>query len=154
MAGDALYFTLGFFSLIRNDLRAHLLIKCGDPEFRDVLYDAHALFDNQSPSIERIDSDSDFDEQRWCSWTMERTSGEFAGFSVQVVRLREHYPKRPRSRDVVTWIVTTNLALSCSEIREVAHLRWRNARTTSSSGCPACAAPNGSGPEASVHASL
>ena len=122
---DALYFTRGFFSLIRNDLQAHLLIKCKDPEFREVLYDAASLFDNQSPSVERISSSSDFDEQRWCSWTVERTSGEFANFPVQVVRLTEHYPKRSRNREVVTWIVTTNLGLSCSEIREAAHLRWQ-----------------------------
>ena len=151
---DGLYFTVGFFSLVRNDLHAHLLIKCRDPEFREVLYDAAALFDNQSPSIERIDSDTDFDQQRWCSWTIERTSGEFADFPVQVVRLREHYPKRSRNRDVVTWIVTTNLTLSCSEIREAAHLRWREARTTPSSGCLTCAAPNASGPRASAHTSL
>lgn len=122
---DALYFTCGFFSLIRNELHAHLLIKCGDSEFREVLRDAAALFDNQNPSIERIDSDTDFDEERWCFWTIERTSGEFAGFPVQVARLREHYPKRSRNRHVVTWIVTTNLALSCSEIRQAAHLRWQ-----------------------------
>ena len=122
---DGLYFTQGFFSLIRNDLQAHLLIKCKDPEFRDVLYDAARLFDNQSPSIERISSSSDFDDKRWCSWTVERTSGEFADFPVQVVRLTEHYPKRSRDRNVVTWIVTTNLELSCSEIREAAHLRWQ-----------------------------
>ena len=73
-------------------------------------------------SIERISLASDFDEERWCSWTVERTSGEFANFAVQVVRLTEHYPKRSRNREVVTWIVTTNLGLSCSEIREAARL--------------------------------
>ena len=74
-------------------------------------------------SVERISSSSDFDEQRWCSWVVERTSGEFANFALQVVRLTEHYPKRSRNREVVTWIVTTNLGLSCSQTRETAHLR-------------------------------
>lgn len=75
---DALYFTTGFFSLIRNDLHAHLLIKCKDPEFRDVLTDARQLFENTSSSIEPIASSSGFDTGRWCSWRAEKTSGEFA----------------------------------------------------------------------------
>ncbi|MFW5955396.1 MAG: hypothetical protein ACOCSK_01505 [Rhodothermales bacterium] len=54
-------------------------------------------------SYKRISCDSDFDKERWCSWTVERTSGEFADFPVQVVRLTEHYPKRSRNRTVVTW---------------------------------------------------
>ena len=120
---DALYFTTGFFSLIHNDLHAHLLIKCKDPEFRDVLTDARGLFENASSSIEPIASDTGFDRERWCSWTAEKTSGEFAGFPVQVVRLQEHYPKRSSNKHVVTWIVTTDLYLSCREIREAAHLR-------------------------------
>ena len=82
---DALYFTTGFFSLIRNDLHAHLLIKCKDPEFRDVLTDARQLFENASSSIEPIASASGFDSQRWCSWSAEKTSGEFAGFPVPLV---------------------------------------------------------------------
>jgi len=122
---DGLYFTRGFFSLIRNDLHAHLLIKCKDPEFRDVLTDARQLFENTSSSIEPIASTSGFDTNRWCSWTVEKTSGEFAGFPVQVVRLQEHYPKRSHNHDIVTWIVTTDLCLSCGEIREAAHLRWQ-----------------------------
>ena len=122
---DALYFTTGFFSLIRNDLHAHLLIKCKDPEFRDVLNDARKLFDNRSPAVEPVLSCSGFDAERWCSWTAEKTSGEFAGFPVQVVRLQESYPKRSSNKHVVTWIVTTDLCLSCREIREAAHLRWQ-----------------------------
>lgn len=122
---DALYFTTGFFSLIRNELHAHLLIKCKDPEFRDVLTDARQLFENASSSIEPVASTSGFDRQRWCSWSAEKTSGEFAGFPVQVVRLQEHYPKRTHNQNVVTWIITTDLSLSCSEIREAAHLRWQ-----------------------------
>ena len=122
---DALYFTTTFFSLIRNDLRAHVLIKCKDPEFRDVLKDARTLFDNASSAIDPLSTDSAFDFDRWCSWTLTRTSGEFAGFPVQVARLKEHFPKRSHNRDVLTWIVTTDRSLSCREIREAAHLRWQ-----------------------------
>lgn len=122
---DALYFTTGFFSLIRNDLHAHLLIKCKDPEFRDVLTDARQLFENRSPAVEPVASCSGFDTQRCCSWTAEKTSGEFASFPVQVMRLQEQYPKRHRNHHVVTWIVTTDPCLSCREIREAAHLRWQ-----------------------------
>ncbi len=92
---DALYFTSGFFSLIRNDLHAHLLIKCKDPEFRDVLTDARKLFDNASPAVEPVACCSGFDTERCCSWTIEKTNGEFAGFPVQIVRLREYYPNAP-----------------------------------------------------------
>ncbi|MCK4513781.1 MAG: hypothetical protein KAU31_00915 [Spirochaetaceae bacterium] len=122
---DALYFTSGFFSLIRNDLHAHLLIKCKDPEFRDVLTDARQLFENRSAAVEPVASCSGFDTQRWCSWRAEKTSGEFAGFPVQVVRLQEQYPKRHRNHHIVTWIVTTDPCLSCREVREAAHLRWQ-----------------------------
>jgi hypothetical protein len=121
---DGLYFNEGFFSLIRNDLQAHLLIKCKNPEFRDVLKDARALFNNASVAVEPIATAKGFDPHRWCSWTVQKTSGEFAGFPVLLVRLEEHYPKRSHNRTVVTWIVTTDLSLSCSEIREAAHLRW------------------------------
>ena len=90
-----------------------------------MLTDARQLFENASSSIEPVASASGFDRERWCSWTAEKTSGEFAGFSVEVVRLQERYPKRHRNCNVVTWIVTTDLHLSCREIREAAHLRWQ-----------------------------
>ncbi len=99
---DGLYFTSGFFSLICNTLHADLLIKCKDSEFREVLRDAAALFDSASSAIERIAFSSNFDSERLCSWTVERTSGEFANFPLQVVRLREFYPKRTRNRHAVS----------------------------------------------------
>ncbi len=89
-----------------------------------MLCDAAALFDSASSAIERIAFSSNFDSERLCSRTVERNSGEFANFPLQVVRLREFYPKRTRNRHVVTWIATTDLSLSAAEIREAAHIRW------------------------------
>lgn len=139
---DGLYFSKPFFSWICRELQSHVLIKCKDPEFRDVLNDADRFFNATGSGVDPIHTEWGFDDQRLCSWTPERNSGEFAGVPVQVVRLKEHYPKRFHNRDVVTWIVTTDLALSCREIREAAHLRRRKERTTSSSACHICAAPN------------
>ena len=116
-----------------------------DPQLREVLYDAACLFDNQSPPIGRISSASAFDEERWYSWMVERTSGEFAGFPFQVVRLTENYPKRSSNREVIPWIVTTSLGISCPEICEAATSAGKS-RTISSSGCPIRAAPNDSRP--------
>lgn len=142
---DALYFTTGFFSLIRNDLRAHLLIKCKDPEFRDALTDARGLFESASSSIEPIASVSGFDTERRCSWTAKKTSGEFAhlpGASCAITgTLPKTYPQSQRGH----WIVTTDLSLSMSRDPRSRAPPPANQRTTSSSACHTCAAPNGSG---------
>jgi hypothetical protein len=122
---DGLYFAKTFFSLICKELRAHILIKCKDPEFRDVLKDADTFFDHACSAVDPVHSERGFDAQRWCSWSLEKTSGEFAGVAMQIVRLKEHYPKRRKNRHVITWIMTSDPALSCREIREAAHLRWQ-----------------------------
>jgi hypothetical protein len=87
---DALYFNRSTFTTVRN-LDAHLLIKhspdADDAEgklFRDVLEDAKALFAVDSPAIDPVEKSNGFDSARWCSWSMKKTSAEFAGFPVNI----------------------------------------------------------------------
>jgi hypothetical protein len=127
---DALYFNSSTFTSVRN-LEAHLLIKYSSDEddvdnklFRDVLEDAKALFAVQSPAIDPVEQKHGFDSTRWCSWSMKKTSAEFAGYPVNIFFLVEEYPKRKKNAHVETWIVTTDLTLDFLEGREAAHLRW------------------------------
>jgi len=55
---------------------------------------------------------------------MRKTLDSFEGYPVQVVHLKEHYPKRQQRRTESCWIVTTDLTLSLEELREAAHERW------------------------------
>jgi len=71
-----------------------------------------------------IIEESGFDVGRCCQWSIEITSGQFAGFPLQVAHLVEDYPKRKADRHVECWIVITDLSLLPREIREAAHLRW------------------------------
>jgi hypothetical protein len=127
---DALYFNSSTFTSVRN-LGAHLLIKYSPDEddadstlFRDVLEDAKRLFAVQSPAIDPVEEKHGFDSTRWCSWSMKKTSAEFAGYPVNIFFLVEDYPKRKKNAHVETWIVTTDLSLDFLEGREAAHLRW------------------------------
>jgi hypothetical protein len=128
---DALYFNRSTFTTVRN-LEAHLLIKYSPNEddvdtklFRDVLEDAKALFAVDSRAIDPIEQAHGFDWTRGCSWSMKKTSAEFAGYSVNIFFLTEDYPKRKKNAHWETWIVTTDLSLQFEEAREAAHLRWR-----------------------------
>lgn len=127
---DSLYFNKSTFKTVR-DLNAHLLIKYSPDEddadtklFRDVLEDAKALFAAESPAIEPVEKKRGFDCTRWCSWSMKKTSAEFAGYPVNIFFLVEDYPKRKKNAHVETWIVTTDLTLDFLEGREASHLRW------------------------------
>jgi hypothetical protein len=127
---DALYFNSSTFTTVRN-LHSHLLIKYSPDEddgdtklFRDVLEDAKALFAVDSPAIDPVEQENGFDSARWCSWSMKKTSAEFAGYPLTIFFLVEDYPKRKKNAHVETWIVTTDLTLDCMEGRESAHLRW------------------------------
>jgi len=127
---DALYFNRSTFTTVRN-LDAHLLIKYSPDDddaesklFRDVLQDAKALFAAESPAIDPIEQKNGFDSARGCSWSMKKTSAEFAGYPVNIFFLIEDYPKRKKNAHVETWIVTTDLTLDFLEGREAAHLRW------------------------------
>lgn len=128
---DAHYFNHSSFQTVRT-LDAHLLIKYtphGDPVetklFRDVLDDAQRLFTADTKAIDPVESSCGFDSERWCSWSMKKTSAEFAGFPVNIFLLVEDYPKRATNAHVETWIATTDLTLSFVEAREAAHLRWQ-----------------------------
>ena len=120
---DSLYFNQPFFDCIRSK-GAHLLIKSDEPEFREVLADAKFVFENKKDLVVPVEEKHGFDDIRVCSWRIEKTSGEFAGYPIQIAHLLEYYPKRKENQHTECWIVTTNLTLLPEEIREAAHLRW------------------------------
>ena len=129
---DALYFNQSSFKTVR-DQQAHLLIKYSPHEdevdtklFRDVLEDAKALFAAPpSAAIDPVEESHGFDSKRWCSWSMKKTSAEFAGYPVNIFLLVEDYPKKKKNAHTETWIITTDLTLDFDEAREAAHLRWQ-----------------------------
>ena len=120
---DSLYFNQPFFDCIRSH-HAQLLIKSDEPSFREVLVDAQFVFENKKDLVVPVEEKHGFDEFRLCSWRIEKTSGEFAGYPIQIVHLLEDYPKRKKNQHQECWIVTTDLTLLPEEIREAAHLRW------------------------------
>ena len=129
---DALYFNQPIFSTVRDE-QAHLLIKYSPHEdevdsklFRDVLEDAKALFAAPSSAVDPVEDRQSFDPKRWCSWSMKKTSAEFAGIPVNIFFLVEDYPKRKKNPHTETWIITTDLTLEFEEAREAAHLQLAN----------------------------
>ena len=128
---DALYFNRSTFKTVR-DLNAHLLIKYSSHDdrvdtnlFRDVLEDANRLFAIRSPALDPVEQSKDFDSQRQCTWSMKKTSAEFAAYPVNIFLLVEDYPKRKKNKHVEAWIITTDLSLDFAQAREAAHLRWQ-----------------------------
>lgn len=121
---DSLYFNKPHFDLVRKELDAHLLIKSSDPSFREVLKDADFFFQNKDLVDVPIIEEEGFDSVRICSWKIQITSGDFAGYPIQIAHLTEYYPKRKKDKHPEAWIVTTDLSLSPAEFREAAHLRW------------------------------
>jgi hypothetical protein len=128
---DAMYFNQQSFKIVRNQ-PAHLLIKYSPHDesvdtklFRDVLEDAKYLFAANTKSVDPVETAKGFDSHRWCSWSMKKTSAEFAGYPVNIFFLSENYPKRKTNTHTETWIITTDLSLSFEEAREAAHLRWQ-----------------------------
>ena len=119
---DSLYFNANSFKSAREK-GAHILIKSSSPEFRTVLQDAQFIFEHSMRT--KIKRKRGFDDERFCHWSIEITSGEFAGYPIQIAHLVEDYPKRTRNAHTESWIVTTDLSLSSLAIREAAHLRWR-----------------------------
>ncbi|MBA7622376.1 hypothetical protein ES703_29753 [subsurface metagenome] len=55
-----------------------------------------------------------FDHIRICSWRIEKTSGEFAGYPIQIVHLLEDHPKRCYFKDPKPFF--TMLRLFCTAI--------------------------------------
>lgn len=122
---DSLYFNQEIFKLVR-ERHSHLLIKSSDPEFRSVLSEAKYIIDRKDEMDTDVVTSSGFDGERMCQWTMESTSGMFAGYPVTVSHLVEFFPKNQESRQhAESWITTTDLSLNHEEIREAAHLRWQ-----------------------------
>ena len=120
---DSLYFNKPCFELLRGH-EAHVLIKCEQPSFREVLADAKYLFDNKEQVVTPVIEKRGFDPLRLCAWSMEIASGVYAGHPLQIAHLVEDYLKRKTNQHVECWIVTTDLDLLPEEIREAAHLRW------------------------------
>jgi hypothetical protein len=117
---DALYFNLNTIKLARTG-SAHVLFKFKDPEFREVTKDAANLFQHFGGD----EKDTGWDPVRQCRWKIRKTIDRFAGYPVQVVELKEYYPKRKPLRSLSCWIVSTDLQLTPEEIREAAHQRWQ-----------------------------
>lgn len=117
---DGLYFNKNTFRDVRNQ-DSHLLIKVEKANFREVLRDAQNLFQHFGGELEQ----EGFDSQRLCQWKIEQRTDTFADYPVQVIHLIEFYPKRKKNRHIECWIITTDLSLSLTEIREAAHLRWQ-----------------------------
>jgi hypothetical protein len=121
---DALYFNVNSFRRVREK-NSHILIKCKEPEFREVLKDAQFVFNAKDEVVDNIVMANGFDSQRMCSWKIKITSEEFAGYPIKIAHLIEDYllEKEDKSH-IECWIVTTDLSLTPNEIREIAHLRW------------------------------
>jgi len=119
---DGEYFTRNIFAEVAA-CNANLLIKSEHP-FREAHWDAQLLFRSKDAFRGDIIEEGGFDIERCCRWSIEITTGEFAGFPLQVAHLTEDYLKRSTNSHVECWIVTTALDLQPAEIREAAHLRW------------------------------
>jgi len=117
---DALYFNRNTIQIAREQ-KAHVLFKFKAAEFREVSQAAQNLFQYYGGDEEH----SGWDRERQCRWKVRKTIDRFAGYPVQVVELKEYYPKRKREKHSSCWIVSTDLDLSLEELREAAHQRWQ-----------------------------
>jgi hypothetical protein len=122
---DALYFNENSFKRVREK-NAHILIKCKEPEFREVLNDAKFIFDAKGEVIDNVITANGFDSAIICKCKIEITIGDFKDYPVNIAHLVEDYPreKKEDKRHIECWIVTTDFTLTPNEIREIAHLRW------------------------------
>lgn len=120
---DGLYFNAPIFKHVCEN-GMHILVKCGDPNFRTVFKDAKFLFDSGTMAGNAVSRQKGYDEKRLCIWCMEKTSDTFAGYPVIVTHLVEEYAKDRKNPHRESWIITTDWSLSLEEIREAAHVRW------------------------------
>jgi hypothetical protein len=88
MLFDALYFNENSFIRVREK-GAHILIKCKEPEFREVLKNARFIFDAKGEVTDQVTSAYGFDSGRMCTWKIEITSGDFAGYPIKIAHLTE-----------------------------------------------------------------
>ena len=87
---------------------SHILIKCKEPEFREVLKDAQFVFNAKDEVFDKVVTANGFDSYRTCSWNIEITSGEFAGYPINIAHLIEDYPLEKEDKNhIECWIVTT-----------------------------------------------
>ncbi len=122
---DSLYFNKHIFNDILTNYNSHLLIKSEEASFREVLREAKLILDNKDKLVTQdIIETKGFDSKRLCSYWIEITSGDFAGYPVRIAHLTEYYPKRKKLQHLECWITTTDFSLLPEEIREAAHLRW------------------------------
>lgn len=69
--------------------------------FREVLKDAKLILDNKDKLDNHDISESKgFDSTRLCSFRIEITSGDFAGYPVRIAHLTEYYPKRKKLQHI------------------------------------------------------
>ena len=121
LAFDALYFNQHTFKIVRR-LGSHILVKSRDASFRDVLQDAECLFGARGTMQDDITKSSGYDAQRLCEWSAEMIESEFAGYTIQILRVKECYTKK--GKEETFWVATTDMSLSLEEAREAAHRRW------------------------------
>ncbi len=117
---DALYFNTNTIKIARAQ-KAHVLFKFKEADFREVTKDAQNLFEHFGGDEQQ----TGWDPTRQCRWKVRKTIDAFAAYPVQVVELKEYYPKRKRQRNLSCWIVSTDLQLPLKELREAAHQRWQ-----------------------------
>ena len=98
---DSLYFNKHTFQDILTNYNSHLLIKSEETSFREVLREAKLILDNKDKlDTQDIIETKGFDSKRWCSYWIEITSGDFAGYPVRIAHLTEYYPKRKKLQHV------------------------------------------------------
>ena len=117
---DGLYFNEATIRIAREQ-GAHILFKFKEADYREVTKDAQNLFEHFGGDEEQ----NGWDNERQCRWKVRKTEDAFRGYRVQVVELREYYPKRKERKRERCWIVTTDLELPLEEVREAAHQRWQ-----------------------------
>lgn len=117
---DALYFNVNTIRIALGQ-GAQVLFKFKNAELRVVTKDAENLFRHFGGDEEAEGRD----RARQCRWKVRKTLDSFEGYPVQVVHLKEYYPKRQQRQTETCWIVTTDLTLSLEELREAAHERWQ-----------------------------
>lgn len=114
---DSLYFDVTTFETAgRNGV--DVLVKSEKARYRSVTADAANYIDACGADAD----DSGYDDHRLCRWSVEVTTGWFAGVPVQVARLNERYSRSGEKRRC--WVTTTDFSLDPAELREAAHRRW------------------------------
>jgi len=124
--GDGLYMTQKMFRLCRHELGTHLLVKTKELDSLLILQDAEALFRVQGEFQREIEHRTGNDLERNLRYEVWAARGfHHAGFDgeLKVARVVTEPLKGKGDRETF-WAVTTDLALSAEDMRELAHRRW------------------------------